>query len=133
MIIKMIFPIILVSLNLAADPEFSPYNFGAYIELNQNIFLSPPVRPNGPPFNGVVVKYGPAIVKEGFYKAQSQSMPWSGWWYPKTNKIFFDESNGPGTSILGRYDDYVISLGKPNPMSRNYEETELYTNEAAPW
>lgn len=119
---------------LAWGELYYPYSYGEFVELDHNLSLAPPARPSGPPFDSVVAKYGPAVVAEGFFEAQSTITPWSSYWYPKSEKTLFDETASPGTSTLGRYDKYVTKRGSGSLGSaREYEEKVLYSGSNANW
>ncbi|MFI5390710.1 MAG: hypothetical protein ACHQYQ_05055 [Bacteriovoracales bacterium] len=118
--------------NLDAFAVDYPFNYGAYdiSVYNQNAV---PNRPQEPPFTDVINKFGPLKVKEGFFKSETLIKPWSSWWYPRFEKTLFDDSTPNGPSTLTRYDEYVKKLTGESPQSRNYEEENLFSNQAASW
>jgi len=58
------------------------------------------------------------------YTGEAARKPWSGWWWPANDVVYgprlFD-SDGP----LARYDNFVASLGRPDPETMEWERAEI--------
>jgi hypothetical protein len=73
------------------------------------------------------------VVEEGDFTAQSDIMPWSSWWYPRFQKILFEDKGRNKLSTLSKYDKVAKKYGQRNPSARRYEEEKLYNERAVDW
>lgn len=116
----------------AYTPDLS-YNYGEYIEVDDIFKNMPPMRPSGIPFTSAVAKYGKAVVKEGEVRFYLEKKPWSSWWYPIYKTELFEDSDEGADSTLKRYDRYTRKIGMNSGSSREFEEEEIFNQNASKW
>lgn len=85
-----------------------------------------------PDFLGVTAAYGPLVIREGRYDAESPRKPWSAWWLPRNSKYLFEGSNG-NPSPLEKYDQYARKKHNRATEAAKYEKKELYDEYAIVW
>jgi hypothetical protein len=126
LILALIFPL----LTIAHDDHSNSY--GDFMETH-SYDKHAPVRVSGNEHEDVTNKYGKLIVREGDFKAESEKKPWAGWWYPKYEKTLFEDKGRNNLSTLSKYDRYARKSGQRRASSRNYEEQNLYQEDAIDW
>lgn len=90
------------------------------------------VMPRSPELTRATAEYGPLIVREGEFEAESAVKPWSSWWYPIRETYLF-QGTPINPSPLEKYDEYVREKYRTDAGSARYERENLYDPNAAGW
>jgi len=130
-IIKMLILGLVIS-NYAFGFDDYPHAYGEYVEINYDDKHAP-IRPEGSEHEGVTEKYGKLIVTEGDFTAESDTKPWSSWWFPRFEKTLFEDQGRNKLSTLSKYDRFARKSGQRRADARNYEENNLYQENSALW
>jgi hypothetical protein len=88
----------------------------------------PAIRSRDSSLTAVTDRYGPLVVRQGTFSADSQVRPWSSWWFPYWDSSLFEGIGGkPGA--LQKYDQLAAKRGLPADASR-YEREHFYDPDA---
>jgi hypothetical protein len=83
--------------------------------------------------SSVTDAFGPLVVYEGTFDAQSKTQPWSAWWYPLNKTDLFKTADGT-PAPLQVYDQYVSQVKHlQSPSAADYEANRLYDPNASSW
>lgn len=79
----------------------------------------------------VTDKFGALSVREGEFSYNTETKPWSSWWFPSIDRDLF--SNNLTQAPLQKYDEYVLLKHDQVVESAHFEETRLYNPMQASW